>query len=193
MVTVPGVFRSRQGVLFWPNSLLRLQDLDFYLPVSLTLRGRKRVVITEVPGLNHAVKEVFPGLDLYITATGLLRSHEASPGARLLRLHGEQSLYDYLERSFRLLKADVPIPIHDVNPQFLEASLLETLVDALTVGNQPEGILSRLGIRQVLLLEWSLETEPDGRVRMSLRMVSEEDETSYLGNPARVNLFLEET
>jgi hypothetical protein len=190
------IFRQGNQTLFYPSVLLKIENLEFIIPCEITIRLRKKIVITEIYGADFTVKEDFGLSDYQITITGKIGTTESSPGAKICGLDKTISACDFIKKLTDLFKQKKPLSISDVNPEYATniignvAKKIDQAFDLPLGPLKPEGILATLGITKIVLLSLDINPLPAGYYQFTISAMSEpETDIMELENP---NLFLEE-
>lgn len=198
------LFRKGNQTIFLPQILLKLGDLDFIVPVSISISLRKKIVITEIYGADFSVKEDFGCSDFQIRIDGRIGNTDSSVGAKICGINKNVSALDFFVKLIALYKKKMPLKINDVSQDFVGNFIGQTVkkIDQafdLPFGGseEPEGLLNKLGITKIILIDLDIEPLPAGHYRFHIEAISESSdtdilETNKLKQTNKLNLFLEE-
>lgn len=192
------LFRQGNQVLFLPQILLKLGDLEFIVPVNISISLRKKIVITEIYGADFSVKEDFGLGDYHIMVQGNIGNTESSVGAKISGVNKQINALDFLSHLTKLAKERGPLEISDVSEEFATnfiGSLARKVDQAFDIPfggpTEPEGILNKLGITKVVILGLDIHPDSGGRYRFYLDLQSDISEEDVLEIES-INLFLTE-
>jgi len=192
------LFRSGNQVLFVPQTLLKLGDLSFIVPVDVGISLRKKIVITEIYGADFSVKEDFGMDDFRITIDGKIGDTDSSTGSKICGVSQNVGALDFLNRLAKLYREKGPYEISDVN-QFFAGNVLNQVIKKVDQAfdfpfggtQEPEGILNKLGITRVVLMNMDVYPAGSGHYRFHVDCLSDPADEDVF-ETANINIFLEE-
>ena len=192
------LFRQGNQVLFMPQVLLKLGDLEFIVPVNVTIGLRKKIVITEIFGADFSVKEDFGLCDFRINIEGTIGNADSGVGAKICGINKKVNALDFIARLTKLVALRGPLEISDVSQDYA-TNLIGTVARGIDQAfdlpfggsTEPEGILNKLGIFKVVIMGIDVHPATAGKYRFFLELMSEaaEDDITETDN---INLFLKE-
>lgn len=193
------LFTNGNQIIFLPQRLLKLGDLEFIVPVDASIRLQKKLVITEITGADFSVKEDFGVQDYRISIAGKIGNTDVTPSAKLMGLNIKVAALDFLMKLANLTKQKGSLEISDVSEEFAGnfirqgVKAIGQLFDAPFGGpTEPEGILNKLGITKVVIRSFDVLPAGGGHFRFHLELISDmEDED--IEDMNKINLFLEES
>jgi len=192
------LFRQGNQTLFLPQILLKLGDVEFIVPVNVSISLRKKIVITEIYGADFSVKEDFGCSDFQIRIEGRIGNTDSSAGAKICSINKNVSALDFFVDLVALYKKNIPLEINDVAQDYAAnfigqaARKIDQAFDLPFGGpEEPEGLLNKLGITKIILLDLDIEPLPAGHYRFYIEAISEQADADIL-ELNKPNLFLEE-
>jgi hypothetical protein len=192
------LFRSGNQTLFLPQVLLKIGPLEFIVPVDISIRLSKKIVITEIYGADFSVKEDFGLSDFNITIEGRIGDTDSSVGAKICGVNKKVEALDFLAKLVKLYVERLPLEINDVSEEFARNFIgqgikaIDQAFDPPFGGpTEPEGILAKLGITHIVLQSLNICPLPAGHYNFSMEALSESAE-SDLFETNEINLFLKE-
>lgn len=192
------LFRQGNQVLFLPQILLKLGNVEFIVPVNVSISMRKKLIITEIYGADWNVKDDFGCGDFSISVDGQIGNTDSSVGAKICGIAKNVSALDFLARLVKLTRGKGPYEISDVNQEFTANIIGRTVrkIDQafdMPFGNplEPEGILNRLGITKVVIQGIDIAPLPGGHYSFHLDLLSEPGGQDVLETD-KINIFLTE-
>jgi len=193
------LFRDGNQIIFLPSILLKLDALEFIVPVDISIRLEKKLVITEVYGANFSVKEDFGIQDYRISLNGKIGNTDVTPAAKLMGLNKKVDALDFLSKLAKLTKKKGALEVTDVSSEFAGnfirrgVKAIDQLFDLPFGGpKEPEGILNKLGIKKVVIKSYNAYPAGGGHFRFQLELISDMEEED-LSDTSKLNLFLKES
>jgi len=193
------LFRDGNQVIFLPQILLKLGDLEFIVPVDISIGLEKKLVITEVYGANFSVKEDFGIQDYRISFNGKIGNTDVPPAAKLMGLNKKVDALDFLSKLAKLTKKKGALEVTDVSSEFAGnfirrgVKAIDQLFELPFGGpKEPEGILNKLGIKKVVIKSYNAYPAGGGHFRFQLELISDMEEED-LSDTSKLNLFLKES
>ncbi len=193
------LFSNGNQIIFLPQILLKVGNVEFIVPVDISVRLAKKIVITQITGADFSVKEDMGAQDYRISVAGKIGNTDVPPSAKLMGLNIKVAALDFLKKLADLTKQKGPVEICDVSEEFAGnfirqgVKAIGQLFQAPFGGpEEPEGILNKLGITKVVFLSFDVYPAGGGYFRFHLELISdlEEEDIDDLG---KINLFLEES
>ena len=192
------LFTNGNQIIFLPQRLLKLGNLEFIVPVNISIRLRKKLVITEITGADFSVKEDFGVQDYRISIAGKIGNTDVTPSAKLMGLNIKVAALDFIRKLANLMKQKGALEISDVSEEFAGnfirkgVKAIDQLFDLPFGGPiEPEGILNKLGITKVVMESFDVYPAGSGQFRFHLELVSDMEEEDIM-DTTKINLFLEE-
>lgn len=192
-------FRDGNQVLFLPQVLLKLGNLEFIVPVNISIRLQKKLIITEIIGADFSVKEDLGVQDYRISIAGKMGNTDVTPAAKIMGLNKKVSVLNFLSKLSKLVKEKGTVEISDVSEDFAGnfirqgVKLIDQAFDLPFGGpTEPEGILNSLGITKVVIQSFYVYPAGGGHFRFNLELISDMEEED-ITETKTINLFLVES
>jgi hypothetical protein len=192
------LFRQGNQTIFLPQVLLKIGKLEFIVPCDISIRLRKKIVITEIYGADFSVKEDFGLCDFDIMIDGQIGNTDSSTGAKIMGINKNVDALDFLKKLYALYKEKAPLEIKDVNEEFARnfigqvAKKIDQAFDLPFGGPaEPEGILAYLEITRVVLSSLDIRPVPGGHYHFTIEAISESPEPDVF-EIDQPNFFLSE-